>query len=80
MIDGLLLIIAHATVSPLGEGVMYYETNAFYRHVYVSKYVYGVWLIEVSIDKQSWRLSVLSGVMMSACVTDLLLGVPMHRL
>ena len=46
VIDGLLLIVAHATASPLGEG---FQTNSFYRHVYDSKYVYGVWLIEVSI-------------------------------
>ena len=50
MIDGLLLIVAHATMRPMGEGC--YNTlsnsNSFYRHVYDSKYVYGVWLLEVS--------------------------------
>ena len=45
VIDGLLLIIAHATMSPsAGEC---FQSNAFYRHIYDSKYVYGVWLIEV---------------------------------
>ena len=47
MIDGLLLIIAHATMGPVGEGCYNTPPNSFYRHVYDSKYVYGVWLIEV---------------------------------
>ena len=47
MIDGLLLIVAHATMSPMGEGCYNTPSNAFYGHVYDSKYVYGVWLIEV---------------------------------
>lgn len=47
MIDGLLLIVAHATMSPMGEGCYNTPSNTFYRHVYDSKYVYGVWLIEV---------------------------------
>ena len=50
MIDGLLLIIAHATMGPMGEGCTNAlgPPNTFYRHVYDSKYVYGVWLIEVN--------------------------------
>ena len=49
MIDGLLLIVAHATMRPMGDGCYnaLSNSNSFYRHVYDSKYVYGVWLIEV---------------------------------
>jgi hypothetical protein len=52
VIDGLLLIVVHATMRPMGnEGCNNTPTssssNSFYRHVYDSKYVYGVWLLEV---------------------------------
>lgn len=46
MIDGSLLIIAHATMR---DGCGTTQPNVFYRHVYDSKYVYGVWLIEVCV-------------------------------
>ena len=58
MIDGLLLIVAHATMRPMGDGC--YNTlsnsNSFYRHVYDSKYVYGVWLIEVRMQANLSRV------------------------
>ena len=47
VIDGLLLIIAHATMQPMGEGCYSAPSNSFYRYIYDSKYVYGVWLMEV---------------------------------
>ena len=47
MIDGLLLIIAHATMTPQTEELGCSKSTVFYRHIYNSKYVYGVWLIEV---------------------------------
>ena len=50
MIDGLLLIIAHATMGPVGDDCYSTPPNSFYRHVYDSKYVYGVWLIEVRMS------------------------------
>ena len=41
VVDGILLIVAHATNIPT-QG----HSN-FYRHLYGSKYIYGVWMLEV---------------------------------
>lgn len=41
VLDGILLIVAHAVKIP-NEG-----QSVLYRHLYDSKYIYGIWMLEV---------------------------------
>ena len=42
VVDGILLIVAHAINIPSQEN------SRLYRHLYDSKYIYGIWMLEVN--------------------------------
>lgn len=43
VVDGVLLILAHAINIPSNG------QSPFYRHLYDYKYIYGIWMLEVQI-------------------------------